>query len=64
LVAHSSQARRSGPFPTHIVSGAAGNQLDRQYDVASDGQFLRNTELGSAAAPITLLRNWLPEAKK
>ena len=35
-----------------------------QYDVAPDGRFLINTELDSAAAPITLLQNWHPEGKK
>jgi hypothetical protein len=32
--------------------------------VAPDGRFLLNTELESAAAPITLLMNWNPDAKK
>ena len=36
----------------------------RQYDVAPDGRFLINTVLGGAAAPITLLMNWNPEAKQ
>ena len=36
----------------------------RQYDVAPDGRFLINMELDSATAPITLLQNWKPEAKK
>jgi hypothetical protein len=36
----------------------------RQYDVAPDGRFLINTELDSAAAPITLLMNWKPPAGK
>ena len=40
------------------------NQQVRQYDVAPDGRFLINTELDSAAAPITLIQNWNPEAKK
>ena len=35
----------------------------RQYDVAPDGRFLINTELDTAAAPITLLMNWNPEKK-
>jgi hypothetical protein len=38
--------------------------LGEQYDVAIDRRFLMNTELESAAAPITLLQNWSPEAKK
>ena len=51
-------------FPTRIVSGGVDAQLGWQYDVAPDGRFLINTELDSAAAPITLLQNWHPEAKK
>ena len=51
-------------FPTRIYGGGVDVQLGRQYDVAPDGRFLINTELGSAAAPITLLMNWNPEAKK
>ena len=38
--------------------------LGPQYDVAADGRFLINTVLEDAAAPITLLMNWNPEAKK
>jgi hypothetical protein len=34
------------------------------YDVAPHGRFLINTELDSAAAPMTLLMNWQPDAKK
>ncbi len=51
-------------FPTRIVGGGVDAQQGRQYDVAPDGRFLINTELDSAAAPITLLMNWNPEAKK
>jgi Tol biopolymer transport system component len=51
-------------FPTRIYGGAADSPIGRQYDVAPDGRFLINTELESAAAPITLLQNWQPEAKK
>jgi hypothetical protein len=36
----------------------------RQYHVAPDGSFLINSELDSAAEPITLLMNEIPEAKK
>ena len=36
----------------------------RQYDVSPDGRILINTELDSMTAPITLLMNWNPEAKK
>jgi hypothetical protein len=51
-------------FPTRIYGGGVDAALGRQYDVASDGRFLINTELDSAAAPITLLMNWNPAAKK
>jgi Tol biopolymer transport system component len=36
----------------------------RETHVAPDGRFLINTELDDAAAPITLVQNWHPEAKK
>jgi hypothetical protein len=52
-------------FPTRIVGGGEEVAAQaRQYDVAPDGRFLINTELDSAAAPITLLQNWQPDAKK
>jgi hypothetical protein len=51
-------------FPTHIWGGGVDAQQERQYEVAPDGQFLINMELESAAAPITLLMNWTPEAQK
>ena len=51
-------------FPTRISGGGVDAQQGRQYDVAPDGRFLINTVLDSAAAPITLLMNWHPEAKK
>ena len=51
-------------FPTRIVGGSTDTGLGRQYDVAPDGRFLINTELDSAAAPITLLMNWQPAAKQ
>ena len=51
-------------FPTRIVGGGEDAAQGRQYDVAPNGRFLINTELDSAAAPITLLMNWRPEAKK
>ena len=51
-------------FSTRIFGGGADIQLGRQYDVTSDGRFLINTVLDSAAAPITLLQNWNPTAKK
>ncbi len=49
-------------FPTNIYGGGVSPQGFREYDVAPDGRFLINTEL-SAAAPITLILNWNPEAK-
>jgi len=51
-------------FPTRINGGGADIQQGRQYDVTADGRFLINTLLNEAAAPITLLQNWNPEAKK
>ena len=51
-------------FPTRILGGGVDTQNGRQYDVAPDGRFLINTVLDSATAPITLLMNWNPEAKK
>jgi hypothetical protein len=51
-------------FRTRIYGGGVDIQIGRQYDVAPDGRFLINMELDSAAAPITLLQNWRPEAKK
>jgi hypothetical protein len=50
-------------FPTHMIGGGVDAEQGRQYDVAADGRLLINTELGSAAAPITLIQNWNPEAK-
>ena len=51
-------------FPTRIYGGGADAQQGPQYSVAPDGRFLINTELDVADAPITLLMNWNPEAKK
>jgi Tol biopolymer transport system component len=48
-------------FPTRIAFGGAALR-GRQYDLAPDGRFLINTELDGAAAPITLIQNWNPEA--
>jgi Tol biopolymer transport system component len=50
-------------FPTRILGGGVDRGLGPQYDVAPDGRFLINTVLDDAAAPITLLMNWNPEAK-
>jgi serine/threonine-protein kinase len=51
-------------FPTRIYGRGVDAQLGRQYDVALNGRFLINTVLNDAAAPITLLQNWNPEAKQ
>jgi eukaryotic-like serine/threonine-protein kinase len=51
-------------FSTRILGGGVDEQQGRQYDVAPDGRFLINTVLDSAAAPITLIQNWSPDAKK
>ena len=50
--------------PTRVVGGGVDLLQARQYDVAPDGRFLINTVLDSAAAPITLILNWNPAAKK
>ncbi len=49
-------------FQTRIVGGGLAAQQGRQYDVAPDGRFLIDTVSESAAAPITLILNWNPEA--
>jgi Tol biopolymer transport system component len=49
--------------PLRLVSGGTGNQV-WQYDVTRDGRFLITTVLDEASAPITLLQNWHPPAKK
>ena len=37
----------------------------QQYDVAPDGRFLINVSVDEGnAAPITVITNWNPEAKK
>jgi len=51
-------------FSTRIFGGGVDVQQGRQYDVAPDGRFIINTVMDSAAAPITLLMNWRPGAKK
>jgi len=51
-------------FPTRVYGGGADIQLGRQYGVIPDGRFLINTLLTEAAAPITLLQNWYPNAGK
>jgi Tol biopolymer transport system component len=50
-------------FQTHVLGGGADNAQGRQYDVAPDGRFTINRVVDSAAAPITLIQNWNPEAK-
>ncbi len=42
-------------IPTRIWDGGEDAGPGRQYDVASDGRFLINTEMNDATAPITLL---------
>ncbi len=49
-------------FQTQIVGGGENSPFGRDYDVAPDGRFLINTVSESAAAPITLIQNWNPEA--
>jgi eukaryotic-like serine/threonine-protein kinase len=53
-------------FQTKIFGGGE-QSLGRNYDVAPDGRFLietLDTALNSAAAPITLIQNWNPDATK
>lgn len=50
-------------FPTRIVFGGTDLILGSQYDVAADGRFLINTEVGEGSTtPITLIQNWDPQA--
>ena len=52
-------------FPTRIVDGGASSMVRPQYAVARDGRFLINRPVAdAAAAPITLILNWNPDAKK
>jgi hypothetical protein len=51
-------------FPTRIYGGGVDIGQGLEYDVTRDGRFLINTVLDDASAPITLLQNWNPEAKK
>jgi eukaryotic-like serine/threonine-protein kinase len=51
-------------FQTHVMGGGFGGRQGRQYDVARDGRFMINRVVDSAAAPITLIQNWNPEAKQ
>ena len=51
-------------FQTRVVGGGLDALQARQYDVAPDGRFLINTALEDGGAPITVIQNWHPEAKK
>ena len=52
-------------FPTRIVDGGSVAIGRPQYAVARDGRFLINQPVAdAAAAPITLILNWKPDAKK
>jgi hypothetical protein len=50
--------------PTKICGGGVDSVQGRQYDMTRDGRFLINTVLDEATAPIMLLQNWHPDAKK
>jgi eukaryotic-like serine/threonine-protein kinase len=49
--------------PMRLPRGGTANQ-GWQYDVTRDGRFLINTVLDETSAPITILQNWHPPAKK
>jgi Tol biopolymer transport system component len=51
-------------FQTKVQGGGIDNAQGRQYDVAPDGRFMISRVLDSAAAPITLIQNWNPDATK
>ncbi len=52
-------------FQTRIVDGGTVTTNRPQYAVARDGRFLINEPVADAtAAPITLILNWNPDAKK
>ena len=51
-------------FPTRIVDGGTVATVGPQYAVARDGRFLINQPVADAAAPITLILNWNPDAKR
>jgi hypothetical protein len=46
------------------LAGGVELQQGWHYDIARDGRFLVDTVMDSAAAPITLLMNWNPNAKR
>ena len=52
------------PFPTHVWAAAWTRNRSVSTTLPPNGPFLINMELESAAAPITLLMNGTPEAKK
>lgn len=52
-------------FRTRIVDGGTVAINRPQYTVARDGRYLINQPVADAtAAPITLILNWNPDAKK
>jgi hypothetical protein len=53
-------------FQARIVGGGTVmGGMRQQYDVAPDGRFLINVSVEEGtAAPITVITNWNPEAKK
>ncbi len=52
-------------FPARIGAGGTVTNNRPQYAVARDGRFLLNQPVADAtAAPITLILNWHPDAKK
>ncbi len=50
-------------FPSRIFEGGTSRTVP-QYAVARDGRFLINQMVADAAAPITLILNWNPDAKR
>ncbi len=53
-------------FQARIAGGGTPDiSLRQQYDVAPDGRFLINVSVeDGTAAPITVITNWNPDAKK
>ena len=52
-------------FPTRIFQGGTIATTRAQYAVGRDGRFLINQPVRDATvAPITLILNWNPDAKK
>ena len=48
-----------------VLGGTVVVGFRQQYDVAPDGRFLINVNVEEGtAAPITVITNWNPEAKK